>query len=151
MIGVRKQFDKQLFELVDKAARDIVKPLMKELYNLDCQDNPNKYGVDLLGYEDGKLINYIECEMSGVWKEGPFPYTHVRLPERKGKFCILDKPTLFVMINKTRTRAMIYSSDKVLRAELKEVSNAYIRSGEYFYCIPKEQTMEVDLIDRENT
>ena len=147
MIGVSKKFDRTLYELADKTARDITKPLIKRLFQFDCEDNPDKYGVDLLAYKDGTLVNFVECELSGVWDNEPFPYEFVRLPERKGKFTNLMRPTYFVMINRTRTKAIVYSSDKVKISSLREVSNFYNRTGEFFFHIPKSEVMEVDLID----
>jgi hypothetical protein len=80
-----------------------------------------------------------------VWKGFDFPYDSVQLPERKKKF--FDKPTLFFIWNEDCTRAATFWSAQVQQLTPVEVSNRYIRKGEYFYQVPLEIVRFTDEYD----
>jgi hypothetical protein len=68
-----KRFDKELFDKYDKMGRDIVKSFIGQ-WGLIAEDNPDRYGVDLLLYADGELKGCAEVEVRNSWKTIEFPY-----------------------------------------------------------------------------
>ena len=67
-MGARKRFDKKLFEENDPKARAIAKKFFGT-DSLVLEDNPNRYGPDLMQIENGEHIGFVECEVKLVWKE----------------------------------------------------------------------------------
>lgn len=137
MIGTHKRFNKALFKNNDPQSRRIVKEYLAK-QNILVEDNPDKFGVDLIS-KDGTL--QVEVEHRLIWQDEDFPYSEVNLPERKAKFfvenhiayCILSADYSHVGMIDGKT-LMRYIVDE----NLKESSNKYVKSGEYFYKIPVE-------------
>lgn len=131
---MRKPFDRQLFNDNDTLAKNKVKELLGG--KLKIVDNPKRYGVDLLVFNDAdEHIFNIETEIKRVWV-GDFPYQTVQFPERKKKFCSLEKPTYFIMFNSDLSQYLVVKSDDMLDSPLGIVPNKYVRYGEQFYQIP---------------
>ena len=136
MVGIHKRFDKALFKANDPKSRKVVKEyLLKQ--EIPVEDNPNKFGVDLIS-KDGSL--QIEIEHRLVWVNEEFPFSEVNLPERKAKFFVENSIAYFILSKDYSYIGMV--SGIVLRkhmveTNLKESSNKYVRKGEYFYKIPK--------------
>jgi hypothetical protein len=64
-----KRFDKELFDKYDKMGRDIVKSYVGQ-WGMVAEDNPDRYGVDLNLYAEGKLVGLLRlrCETLGrLW------------------------------------------------------------------------------------
>jgi hypothetical protein len=123
-----KPFDKDMFDKVDRAAREATKDYIASK-GYRAIDNPNKYGADLIV----PGIAYVECECKLVWGDEKFPWTEVNLPQRKDKFNKLELPCMFFVWNKSFTRCVKFNTGHVQRADLVEVSNKYIESGEKFF------------------
>lgn len=136
-----KRFDKRLFEENDTQCRNRV----KELFNgtkYVIEDNPKRYGVDLLVKEGDDVVFYIETErkMLASWNDEKFPYDDIQLPERKSKFCSLDKPVYFIMFNHDFGNFLTFSSETVLTSPQEQVYNKYNNNGkELFFKIPVDK------------
>jgi hypothetical protein len=139
-----KRFDKKLHEQNDERAPEIAKKYFS-LHGYELRDNPDKYGVDLLGYRDGEFVMYVEVEIKRVWTEEDFPYGSVQFPERKWKFCNLDKPTAFFMINNKCNRALLVTGKDLVASPLKLVSNVYMRKDENFFQVPLDKVTFVEI------
>jgi len=142
----RKQFDQKLFDENDVVAREILKKYLTKGDNT-CIDNPNKYGPDLIF--NGKIFMEVEIKHDKRWKQGKdFPFETVQLPFRKndgekGGGWESNK-ILFWILHPSGTEALVFSKGKLEKASLKEVSNKYSKSGEYFYQVPIDQCKKVD-------
>lgn len=136
MIGKYKKFDKDLFEKNDPTCRQIVKKFLLK-NNIVVDDNPNKYGVDLLSEDESVQIE-IEHRLS--WVKDEFPYSEINVPERKAKFFSSGKVS-YVIVSKNYSHIGVITGEKIKKYinldNLKESSNKFISSGEMFYKIPK--------------
>lgn len=132
---IRKRFSPELYEQNDKLAKEKAITLLdKRVYKV--VENPNKRGVDLLVYKKGEHVFNIECEIKKVWSGKEFKFDNVQFPERKNKFAILEKPTLFIMFNKDQSSFLVVNSKDLVASPKVEVPNKYIYKGEYFYQVP---------------
>lgn len=138
MIGKYKKFDKELFNQNDLKSRSVVKHFFLSK-NVVVDDNPNKYGVDLVS-EDGNV--QIEIERRLAWVNEEFPYPRVNIPERKAKFFKTDK-TSYVIVSNDFSRIGVIPGKKLIKfinkKHLEESKNRFVGSGELFYKIPKEE------------
>jgi hypothetical protein len=144
-MATRKRFNSALYEENDKVAKEFVRNLLK---GTDYQviENPKKLGVDLLLYKDSQHIANLECEIKRVWKTKEFPYESVQIPDRKTKYTVLDKPTVFVMMNDDQTAYLAISQQTLLKSPKKEVPNKYVYSGELFYQVPVQDVKWNDVL-----
>ena len=138
MIGKYKKFDKELFNDNDPKCRKVVKDYLAK-YNIFVNDNPNKYGVDLLSEDESVQL---ELERRTGWIKEEFPFKEVNIPERKAKFFTNGKVS-YVVISNDYSHIGIITPKKVQKyidkKYLKESSNRFIQSGELFYKIPKSE------------
>jgi hypothetical protein len=144
-MSARKRFDPTLYSENDEIARNFVKNVLKGS-EYQVIDNPKKRGVDLLLYKNSVHIANIECEIKKVWKTPDFPYENVQIPERKEKYAILDKPTVFVMLNGDQSQYLAIRDKTLLASPKKEVPNKYVFKGELFFQVPKDQVVFNDLL-----
>lgn len=140
-VGLRKQFDKQLFEIYDRFAREKTTQYLESI-GYDVVPHPNQYAQDLIAYKDHDAW-FVECEVKNAWSGKNFPYPSVQLPERKKKF--FDHRTQFFIWNKQGEHAMTFWSTDILKLEPVEVYNRFISSGEYFYQIPMDMITKVNV------
>lgn len=145
MADARKRFDPQLYAENDAKSKDFVRDLLKGT-EFQAVENPKKRGVDLLIFKDSQHICNVECEIKLVWKDKDFPYENVQIPVRKEKYAILDKPTIFLMLNNDQTQYLCFTDKQMLASPKKEVPNRYVYSGEYFFQIPKDKVVFNDLL-----
>ena len=96
---MRKKFSQELFDENDDACRNAAEYIKEDLGIDALEDNPNKYGVDLIGTLDGEFVSYVEVERKHGWKGETFPFSTVNLPARKKKYVELILPTQFVIFN----------------------------------------------------
>ncbi len=132
---MKKKFSQELFNENDVACRNAAEGVKQELGIDKLEDNPNVYGVDLIGSLDGEFVSYVEVERKLVWEGKDFPYQTVNLPGRKKKFVDLILPTQFVIFNKDYSYAIIIHRDVVAASPTKFISTIYSQ-GEKFFDIP---------------
>ena len=135
-----KPFSQSLHDKYDKLGRFAVKWLFSSDI-IEYVDNPDVYGVDLLGYnvytED--ICRHVEVEVKASWEEGPFPYKSVNIPFRKKKFFTEPTEVWFCMVRADGNALIaIDSTDLLWNAEIVEVKNKYNKRGEPFYRVPIE-------------
>lgn len=132
---MRKRFDKELYNKYDKAAKDMVNKLFKGTA-WTVKVSEKKTAVDFEVYENGKHICYLEAEVKLNWETPEFPYGDVQWPERKWKYCQLDKPTIFIMFNRDLSKYLTATGTDLLGSKLEMVRNKYISYGENFFKVP---------------
>lgn len=148
MKGVRKAFSNNLHRGHDEKARYAAKKFF-ESKGLVAVDNPNSKGIDLLVFEKGSSspAYYVEVEVKNNWNARKFQYDTLQIPERKGKYLeMYGSQLLYMVFSKDLTQAFIADKLSFKRAALKEISNKYVRKGEYFYQVP---TKECELVSME--
>ena len=134
---ITKEFEQSLFDENDPISRGVVIRYFAAR-GLVFVDNPDKYGVDLIGVGHDYTI---EVERRPVWDKDEFPFREVNAPARKAKF--FNKGAAYVIVSNDCTRIGI-ASNTVLRviveaAAPKESANRYVASGEMFYKIPRDK------------
>ncbi len=92
MLGKIKIFDKKLSDTFDIKSREIIKNMLGG----SVDDNPNKYGEDMVVINKMIPYDYIELQVYGKWTDKHFPYNMPFVYERKMKFC---EKTLFICFN----------------------------------------------------
>ena len=115
-------------------------------HGIELQENPDKYGVDLIAYDDGNKIGYVEVEVRVSWKSDIFPFDSLHVPERKKKLLENDLHTVLVSVNCYGTRAFICDYRTVLASPLLESPSMYISKGERFYKVDPRRINLVRLI-----
>lgn len=131
----RKHFDKELYNKYDTAAKLAVEKLF-EGSDWTIQISPKKTAVDYMIFEGGEHIGYLEVEVKMNWSTPIFPYADVQWPERKWKYCNLDKPTIFLMFNHDQSQYLTATGEVLLGSKLEMVRNKYVRFGENFFKVP---------------
>ena len=112
------------------------------IFNHDCIENPDEYGVDLL--VDGKGRKFgCEVEVKTGWHGPEFNYPTLRIPFRKQKFTD-DRTTLF-FLNSGLTYAAVVSRQKLLKSPVAQVKNKMVLIGDYFYEIALEDVEFIKL------
>jgi hypothetical protein len=134
----RKRFDRKLYEMYDAKAKEYAKAELKKV-ELVGEDHPQKTNVDLVVQKDDKIFFYVETEIKTAL-DGDFPFVTLQLPHRKEKFCGLDKPTLFMLFSSNGSKYFCVWDQHVVGSNLAEVSNKYIKGGEFFFQIPLAYT-----------
>jgi hypothetical protein len=100
------------------------------------EEHPNKYDIDLIAYDnEDNIFTYIEAEHSNSWKTLTFPYKRMNVPIRKKKFFEKYPNSLYVMVNKPATSIAVIEGKDILDSPVREVSNKYNKSGEYFFSV----------------
>ena len=141
---ITKQFNQALHDQYDPPAREAVTKWLKMKRGLECRENPNVYGVDLLVYKLGKLVGYIEVEVRS-WAYCHYPTIHVA--QRKDKLFQQDRPVLFFALTQDLTHAYWAKAEKVQESPLIEVKNSEVAAGEMFYDVPVKHFKYVDLTE----
>jgi len=116
------EFNQQRFNESDELARTITKYLYEDIApTWTLIENPDKYGVDYIAYENGKLVAYIECELSnnGFTDKGVYKYDKIRLLPRKNHFLDgydtgnkkLNAPIYLVTVAKNKRGIVVYDME----------------------------------------
>lgn len=134
---VNKPFNQALHDLCDPPARQAVIAYGKMKWGIDFRENPDIYGIDLLGYKNEVLCCYIEIEMRD-WRDTGvlYPYETIHIPARKEKF-FQKLHTAYFIVTRNFKSAYWIPTHKILESPKKEVPNNSVKEGEYFYDVPK--------------
>lgn len=143
-MNITKKFNQQLHEKYDPPARKAVTDWVKMKWGLECRENPNVFGVDLIVLREGKRVGYIEVEVRN-WAYCHYPTIHVA--HRKEKLFQQDLPTLFFALTQDLTHAYWCQAKVAKSYPLIEVKNFEVPNGELFFDIPVSQFKYVDLTD----
>ena len=139
---MRKPFEKELHDLYDAPAKEMVAAYVERRCGVTVESNPDQYGVDLLVTKNGKLIGTIEVEVR-QWHPCPYPTIHV--PERKRKF--FSENSLFFALTKEMTHAYWIQMKDIDQFPVREISNYKVARGELFFDVPTDQFVYTDLIN----
>ena len=138
-----KPFSQDLHDEYDERGRNAAKQLFKR-WGIELRDNPDKYGVDLIAYKDGKMYGCVEVEVRDAWK-GNFAYDTLNIPYRKQKLLNTPENNCLVAFNADCTQAFIANDWTVLFSQIEEVKNKHMDKGELFYKVPINQLRLVTL------
>jgi hypothetical protein len=139
---ITKKFNQALHDQYDPPARKAVTDWIKMKWGLDCRENPNVYGVDLLVYRANKLVGCIEVEVRG-WDYCRYPTIHIA--HRKDKLFQQDQPVLFFALTQNLKNAYWMKAELVKGCPLIEVKNTEVSAGELFFDVPIKHFKYVDL------
>jgi len=150
---VKKKFDKSLYDIADKAAKEAMVTWLKEHDHTNIDTNETTY-FDIVSIVDEGLPRHLyEVEVKYSWKTDTWPnnWEELRIPFRKQRLldkwkkeCYNDLLT-FVVFNHDCTMAWHVDGNTLFDCEVKEVSNRNIRKGEQFFHIPVSQAYLVDM------
>lgn len=136
---VRKRFDRELWLENDIKAREAVEKIFQGLNNFEVRPHRDHRKVDLEVFKKGVHVANVETEIKRVWRSPDFKYDSVQFPERKKKFTVLEKPTLFVMFNHDTSNYLVVTDQDLAASPCVEVPNKYVYSGELFFQVPVEE------------
>jgi hypothetical protein len=139
---ITKKFNQALHDQYDPPARKAVTDWVKMKWGLECRENPNVYGVDLLVYRADKLVGCIEVEVRG-WDYCHYPTIHIA--NRKDKLFQQDQPVLFFALTQNLKNAYWMKAELVKGCPLIEVKNTEVSAGELFFDVPIKHFKYVDL------
>jgi len=126
-----KKFDQALHDKYDPPARKAVIDWVEKTWGLQAKDNPDKYGIDLIVYRDGKQVGYIEVEVRS-WN--PCPFNTIHVPVRKKE--MLEQPkSLFFALTQDLSHAYWVTGDKVFKYKTVEMKDD--TKHEAYYDVPK--------------
>lgn len=141
-----KQFEADLYEKHnDPAVGAVLSHLLSQ--GMYAVANPDRYGPDIIMYRGFSPVAYIEVEQRSMWHGGSFPWDPINIPLRKGKYFQMGLPCE-VWVLATNLKDCLVVPDKYLSSrELtsEEFPNAKIESGEFFYRVPREECIEMEL------
>ena len=141
---ITKKFNQALHDQYDPPARKAVTDWVKMKWGLECRENPNVYGVDLLVYRADKLVGCIEVEVRG-WDYCHYPTIHIA--HRKDKLFQQDQPVLFFALTQQLSNAYWMKAELVKGCPLIEVKNTEVSAGELFFDVPIKHFKYVDLTE----
>lgn len=142
---LNKKFDPELYKEFDIFGRKLAKKYFFNKYKLNLIDNQDTYGVDLNIIINTKCIGHVEVEVRTNWYTNDFKFTTLNIPLRKEKYFVSELPTFFMSINKIGTRAFLCNSKTILNCNKEEVKNKYVSKNEYFYKVPIEKLLKINL------
>ena len=131
----RKHFDKDLYNKYDTLAKEQALKIFKGT-TWTLEYNEKKTDVDFKIMEGDEHIGYLEVEVKMNWDTVAFPYGDVQWPERKWKYCQLDKPTIFMMFNHDLGCYLTAPGSILLGSKLEMIRNKYVKFGENFFKVP---------------
>lgn len=146
--GKFKSFDQKSWDKYDGPA---VNAVLDHLDATGCwaQQNPDRFGPDIIVWEGFRPSHYIEVEMRTAWPGGDWPQTwhEVHIPERKGHlYFSLGLNCEHWVISADLSSALIIP-DVVIKdlGVLKEFRNSKITSGELFYHVPADECIQLSM------
>jgi hypothetical protein len=140
-----KKFNQELHDACDPPAREAVTEWVAMRWGLECQPNPDKYGVDLIVYRKGQLCGFIEVETRD-WGVKHCPYDSIHIAQRKEKL-FTNEGTLIFVTTRDFENAYWCKAEYVKNSPLIEVPNRAVKRNEYFYDVPIELFQYVDLTE----
>lgn len=146
MHGTHKRFDKDLYEQYDSPGIEAVLAYLETL-GIYAKRGADKYGVDLVIYAGFRPLAYIEVEVVSAWHDGPFPWSHCHVLERKGKWMTTEigLPVTLYRLNAELTQAILVPDYVVTTDMLQEVPNRLVEEGEMMYRVPTEELETIQI------
>ena len=162
MVGALKKVDKAEHKIYDpKGKNAMISVLNKHYPQYKNIENRNPYGIDVLTFNNDKVIACWEVEVRhGNWQgDVKFPFREINCIERKDyqwrrEQELLDKipyemadkyKVYYVQMNKECTRAVIIDGDIILNYPLKSWKNRKA-DGECVRQVPISDTKQIKLV-----
>ena len=153
MQTVKKKFDKALYDVADKKAKEVmIKWLEKNTNSTDINMKEDTYFDITCSINPDLPRHFYEVEIKYSWKgDWPRSWKDIRIPYRKKR--LLDKwkkdnyndLLTFVVFREDCKQAWFFDGDSVLNSEVKEVSNRNIQKGERFFHLQTKDGYIVDI------
>jgi len=128
-----KPFSQELHNIYDAPARRAVTSWAQMKWGLKVEENPNRYGVDLICFRSNTPVGALEVE---VRQPGFDLHRSIHVGQRKEKLFQEGLPTLFFALTQDLSRAYYLKADLIKDCPLVEVHNRYVGKGEMFYDVP---------------
>lgn len=141
---MQKKFSQSLHDLYDPPARKAVSDWMQMKWGLECRENPNVYGVDLIVYRSNNPVGFVEVEVRS-WSYCSYPTLHIA--SRKEKLFQQDLPVLFFALTQDLGHAYWCRAEIAKKYPLIEVKNFEVPNGEMFFDVPTTEFKYVDLTE----
>ena len=150
--GIKKSFDKALYDVADAKAKECMIGWLKEKDHAHIKSNETTF-FDIISFVDHGLPRHLyEVEIKyswrsdwpDSWEEIRIPYRKVRLLEKWKAECP-DALLTFVVFRNDCKKAFHIDGNTLLISQVMEVSNRNISKGEKFFHIPIEDTYLVDM------
>lgn len=136
-----KKFDKDLHDKYDREKKVAIEYFKK--LGMYAYENPRKFEVDVIVEDKNNNNFYCEVEVKRLWKGEYFKFPDIQVLYRKKKYFTLDKPTVLMMFNEEITHALFLKSQDILESPKKEISNRYVKKGEFFFIVPLDKAIFV--------
>ena len=133
-----KEFDRRMYNRGDIAKMDMLNWLHIHQPELEWQENPDIYGVDLVANNG----NSIEVEINHNWIGHTYPFKYVHVPGRKAR--VMAPKTYFVMMNHERTHALVTGIDDLL-SEPTVFRDTKYTVQELFYRVPIWKCLSINV------
>jgi hypothetical protein len=135
---LNKHFSQDLHDKYDEIGKAAAKKLFKR-WNINLKDNPDKYGIDLIAYQNEELYGYVEVEVRESWKEKQFPFSTLNIPCRKRKLLETASNNCLVAFNADCSMAFVCKDWTILFSDIEEVKNKHLKKNEFFFKVPINQ------------
>lgn len=145
-MGTRKKFSKELYDKNDYVAKNAVSNYLKKIYSIVII-RPEGYNADIMVIPFINKPFLVEVGIKHGWKGGKFPWSwkDVQIEERKLKYLNESLSVYYFIVSKDLKRAFVVNGINLKPEYLKEVSNKYVKSGEFFYKVPIKLGKFIDL------
>lgn len=125
--NISKPFSKELYDRCDKKGKEKVKAYYRKK-GIVVTEFENQYDLDL---KESKDKFFVEVEVHESWQGRSFPFDTIHIPVRKQKY--ITGKTLFFILNKEMTNALVIPDSLLNDKDKIEVKNKYIQNGEEFF------------------
>jgi hypothetical protein len=122
-----KPFDPALYD-ADDNARDTILNWLNS-YGWTLQNNPDPYGIDLIGHDRLNREVSVEVEVKHHWHGERFPFPTVHVSARKRKYI---KPNAYIiMLNDQRTHALMLNYNLLSQGKTVTKGTIYTAAEEF--------------------
>ncbi len=140
-MGKRKPFDKALYDVADKAAKEATLKYIKDM-NYTTIDTSERKDFDIICKATKDVHHLYEVEVKYSWKGTWNPsWREIRIPYRKSRLLAKwkaqypDALFTFIVWRNDCKQAWHIDANILFDCEVKEVSNRNIKEGEKFFHI----------------
>ncbi len=128
----------------DKRAKDTVIAILNK-GSFHAIENPNKYGIDILLFNNDVFVQSIEVEVKRSFTTWETLYPKVHIPERKRKFFI-DDCSFFLLLNLYLDKFILIKGSEVLNCEvMNKFTNRSTVVLDKFFSVPLEKFQKFEI------
>lgn len=137
-----KPFDKNLYDIHDKETKDKVARWIRWWDGCEVKEG-GQYGIDLECFRNNQLYALVEVESRDFG--GRCPYDTIHVPYRKTKFYTSKVPVFLFAVDFDGHFGYFATMLSIVLSPLRKVPNKYVADKEYFYDVPLDCFIEVEL------